>query len=559
MFKPTRRRTQTASTTSIPAMTGGWNARDPLPMMKPDDAVVLENFFPGTGSVDMRRGSVNYATGAWSGAVESLMEYASGETRRMIASANGTLFDVTGGGAITSSLATGFGSSRWQHVNFRGRLIMVNGTDTPQLYDGTAVVASTVNGTGLAPANLVHVMAHKSRLFFIEQSTLTFWYLATNAIQGTANAFDLSGIFRLGGSLQALGTWSRDGGAGADDLAVFITDRGECAIYQGSDPSDAAAWSLVGVFRIGVPVGRRCVLKFGADLLVVTTDGVSPLSAVLPVDRAGGSSNLITDKIRSAFAYAHRTYGSLYGWQITDYPRGNWLFVNIPTTFSAQPYHQYVMNALTGAWCRFTGMDAVCWCTFGDDIYFGGAGGVVYKADVGYTDDGATITGDAWGAFQYFGSRGLQKQFKLIRPILTSMGTPTLAITVLTDYDDSSPTGSTTFTSGAPLWDTVYWDESFWGSESSILKDWIGVSALGTAAAVRLRMTTGSALADESSLVYLALEDGSALLREDGGLIVDESDMSVLSADGVRVYVNDVPLGIYAFDMVYDRVQGFMP
>lgn len=552
MFAPTKRRTQTASTTSIPAMTGGWNARDPLPLMKPDDAVALDNFFPGTGGVDMRRGSVNYATGVGVGVVETLMEYASGATRRLIAASGGALYNITGGGPTGAALASGFISNLWQSVNFGGYLILCNGSDTPQLYNGT-VAASTVSGVGLTAANLVHVMAHKSRLYFIEKDTLKFWYLATNAIQGVATAFDLSRIFRLGGALQALGTWTRDGGAGADDMAVFITDRGECAVYQGSDPSDAASWSLIGVFRIGTPVGRRCVIKFGADLAVVTSDGVLPLSQVLPVDRVSSAGRSISDKIRSAFTYAARSYGTLSGWQIADYPRGNWLFVNVPTTSSTETHHQYVMNALTGAWCRFKGMNAACWGLYGDDLYFGGAGGVVYRADIGYSDDGAAITGDAWGSNQYFGSRGTLKQFRLIRPILTSTGSPTLAIAILTDYDDTAPSGSVTLSDSAPLWDTVFWDESYWGSESSIIKDWIGVSSLGTAAAVRLRMTTGTSLADENNLEYLAQEDGTALLAEDGGLIVMEEDGSVASASGGRVYVNEVPLGIYAFDLVYER------
>jgi hypothetical protein len=552
MFKPTRRRTQTASTTSIPAMTGGWNARDPLPLMKPDDAVALDNFFPGTGGVDMRRGSVNYATGVGTGTVQTLMEYASGATRHLIAAASGSLYNITGGGPAGAALASGFASDLWQSVNFGGSLILCNGSDTPQLYNGT-VAASTVSGTGLAASDLVHVMAHKSRLYFIEKNTLSFWYLATLAIQGVAVEFDLSRVFRLGGSLQALGTWTRDGGAGADDMAVFITDRGEAAIYQGSDPSDADNWSLVGVFRIGTPVGRRCVIKFGADLAVVTTDGVQPFSQVLPVDRASGAALSITDKVRSAFSYAARTYGTLSGWQIFDYPRGNWLAVNVPTTSSTETHHQYVMNALTGAWCRFKGMNAACWGLYGDDLYFGGALGVVYKADIGYSDDGATITGDAWGSNQYFGSRGQLKQFRLIRPILTSLGSPTLAIAILTDYDDTAPSGAVTLSGQSPLWDTVFWDESYWGSESSIIKDWIGVSALGTAAAVRLRITTGASLADESDLEYLAQEDGTALLAEDGGLIVLEEDGSVANASGGRVYVNEVPLGIYAFDVVFER------
>jgi hypothetical protein len=549
MFKPARRRTQTSTAASLPAMTGGWNARDPLPMMKSDHAVLLDNFFPGTGSVDMRRGSVLHASDAGAGPVETLIEYASGGTRQMLACGSGAIYDVSTSGGATALTGT-FTNNQWIWVNFRGFVVAANGADAPINYNGTTIATSAITGTGLAPANLNYVVAHKSRLYFAENDTLSFWYLSTNAIQGTATEFDLSGIFRMGGTLTALGSWTRDGGSGADDLFVAMTSRGEVAVYQGSDPSDAASWSLVGVFRVAPPLGRRCMIKFGADLAILTQDGLLPLSQVLPIDRSAAGSQAISDKIKSAFTSAARNYGSSFYWQVFDYPQDNWLAVNVPVS-GVDFAHQYVMNTLTGAWCRFKGMKAYSWGLLGDSLYYGGADGNVFKADVGYTDDGATITGDAWGAFSYFGSRGRLKQFKLIRPILSTLGSPTLSIGVVTDYDDTTPTDSVTLSSSSPMWDTVYWDESYWSTESTILKDWVGVSGIGTAAAVRLRMTTGGALADESGLEYVAQEDGTAILREDGGLIVSEGDPSVVSASGSRVFVNDVPLGIDAFDVVY--------
>jgi hypothetical protein len=549
MFKPARRRTQTSTAASLPAMTGGWNTRDPLPMMKQDSAVVLDNFFPGTGSVDMRRGSVLYASGIGTGPVETLMEYASGSTRKLLAAGSGGVYDATLAGAATA-LRTTFISNQWSWTNFGGFLIAVNGSDTPWRYDGTTLTLSAISGTGLTPEHLHYVLAHKSRLYFAEANTLNFWYLATSAVQGAASKFDLSGIFKMGGTLTALGSWTRDGGSGADDMFVAITSRGEVAVYQGSDPSSADAWALVGVFRVAAPLGRRCMMKYGADLAILTQDGVLPLSQVLPIDRSAADSRAITDSIRSAFTSAARNYGTSFTWQICDYPKDNWLFVNVPVS-STDFAHQYVMNTLTGAWCRFRGMKAYSWGLLGDDIYYGAANGNLFLADTGYSDDGTAITGDAWGAFSYFGSRGRLKQFKLIRPLLSTMGSPTLAIGIVTDYDDTTPTGAVTLSGSEPLWDTVFWDASFWGSESTIIKDWVGVTGVGTAAAVRLRMTTGSSLTDDTSLDYLAAEDGTAILREDGGMMVSESDPSSATTDGSRQYTNSVPLGINAFDVVF--------
>ena len=66
MLKPLRAKTtsraQTASTASVPAPVGGWNARDPLSMMRPEDAVILENWIPRTADVTTRRGAAYHLT-----------------------------------------------------------------------------------------------------------------------------------------------------------------------------------------------------------------------------------------------------------------------------------------------------------------------------------------------------------------------------------------------------------------------------------------------------------------------------------------------------------------
>ena len=63
--------------------------------------------------------------------------------------------------------------------------------------------------------------------------------------------FPLGQIFKMGGFLVQMATWTIDNVSGMDDYAAFITSEGEVAIYQGYDPTQQSTWSLVGVFRIG--------------------------------------------------------------------------------------------------------------------------------------------------------------------------------------------------------------------------------------------------------------------------------------------------------------------
>ena len=116
------------------------------------------------------------------------------------------------------------------------------------------------------------------------------------SVAGTVATFDLASIAQKGGSLQAIGTWTRDGGDGSDDLAVFLTSEGEAIVYAGTNPGSADAWNLVGVFNIGRPIGRRCVEKVGADLIVTTENGFLPLSKILPLGLSAPSA-AISDKI----------------------------------------------------------------------------------------------------------------------------------------------------------------------------------------------------------------------------------------------------------------------
>lgn len=72
----------------------------------------------------------------------------------------------------------------------------------------------------------------------------------------------------------AMASWTRDSGNGIEDLAAFITSRGEVHVYSGTDPASADTWQRVGTFKIPEPVGRRCLIKVGGDVGILTTQGL---------------------------------------------------------------------------------------------------------------------------------------------------------------------------------------------------------------------------------------------------------------------------------------------
>jgi hypothetical protein len=474
-----------------PAPVLGWNARDALAEMKPGEAAQLDNWFPGTASCSVRRGSVGHATGLGA-SVESLMGYTSPTAQKLFGAAGGAIYDATAAGPVGAADVSGLTNDRWQHVNFSTAggnfLIGVNGDDAPRSYDGSAWATPSITGSGLTAAHLIHVNVYKERLFFIEKNTLDFWYLDTKAISGTAARFTLGSVFRLGGHLMAMATWSRDGGAGLDDLAVFMTSTGEVAIYQGTDPGSADAWALVGRFRLAPPIGRRCMLPLASDVAVVTIDGVFPLSKALNVDRAAPHFAL-TDKIRDAFNAAARTHGSRFGWQPLLYPRGGAGLFNVPV--SGTKAHQYVINTTTGAWCRFLGMNGLCWELLGEELYFGGVDGTVYKADSGTGDDGDTVNieANALTAYDYFGAKGQRKACTMIRPVMKSEAAIPVAVAVCADFQDRQATSipSPLDVGGTP-WGSPW--GSPWSSGSRVRTGWQGAEGYGYCFALRVRTAT---------------------------------------------------------------------
>lgn len=490
-------RAPAARTASLPAPIRGWNARDAISDMEPGFALQLDNFFPGTTTVDLRRGFSAHATGMTAD-VESLMPYAAGATAKLVAGANGKLFDATAAGAATQ-IGTGYANDRWWHVNQSGHLLLFNGQDTPLKWDGTTLATNSI--TGVTSTSLIHPWVFKRRVFAIEKSTLSAWYLGNDAIAGAATELDFSSYCPLGGKLVWGGTWTRDGGSGSDDLCVFGTNTGEVLVYQGTDPSSAATWALVGVFRIGPPLGDRPLFKAGADLVVMTADGFLPLSMVLPVDRLGASRLALSDGIRNAVADAARMYRGNFGWQAAHYPAGNWGLFNVPVREGAET-HQYVVNTTTGAWCRFTGMTANCWAVHNDLLYFGREG-TVYLADTGTADAGAVITGDCRPAFHYFSPRARQKHFTMFRPVVTSDGRPEVGYALDTDFSERGVTTVLSTGTGGSPWDTSPWDTSPWAGSPQPVANWLSTTAIGYCASPHIRVATNGLRVSINSFDYL--------------------------------------------------------
>lgn len=503
-----QRRRRVSEGSSVPAPVGGWDAISPLAAMKPDRAIVLDNWFPQPGYIEVRRGHAVQSSGVGSGVVDTLMKYQglTSSSSKLFAIGGGSIYDATSRGAGTVTSVTGLSSNRWQSVNYTtssgtARLWACSGTDSPKMYDGSSW--STPSITGITSSDIVNVNVHKNRLWFCLVDSMKAAYLNTDSIQGTATPFNLGSVMGRGGFLVAMGTWTHDAGSGPDDYAVFMSNRGQAAVYQGTDPSSSNTWSLVGVYDMSTPIGFRCLTKVAGDLAVITIDGVLPFSIARSVDRGADAAVALTANINTSVNAAARSYKGNFGWELTAYPKGMCAILNVPVQ-EGQTQHQYVMNTLTGGWCRFTGQNANCWIDFNDSLYFGGNNGFVYQADTGSVDLDVPIDATGQTAYQYFKSPGTLKQYNAIQPLITTDSSSRPALGVSTDFRDNATLGtpvSAAITSA--LYDTAIYDTDTYPVESRNISDWTSIGGIGQNASIHFRARIGT----ESGLSLWGISD----------------------------------------------------
>jgi hypothetical protein len=500
--KPNPKKQRVAGSFSMPAPTGGWNGRDSLASMPPNDAVLLENMIPDTDRVRLRKGYRIHTSGP-NGAVETLAEWSgpTGANQLFAACASSnSVFNVSSATATSAIAGSGLSNARWQHVMFGtgglNYLVMCNGEDAVQNYNGTTWTEPVITGSGLTSSKLVHVTENKERLFFTESSSTSVWYLGTNAIAGAASEFDYGPLMSLGGYVQACATWTLDGGNGLDDYFTVMTSRGEVIVYQGTNPAAASTWGLVGVFRIGAPIGRRCFFNIGADLIVMTDDGFVPLSRALLTGRTA-TYEAISDKIRQPTRELIESHKSKFGWQPILYPKRGLGIFNVPidegTDFEGI---QLVINTINRSWCQFNDVDALCWSLYGDNLYFGDKNGNVMHFDSTMTDNGANIVGTGKPAFSNMGIPAHLKKFHHARLHIATLRAVTPAVDILVDYEEKVPTAVPTV-SASPLWDETFWDVSLWASEEpEVTTQWFAVTGIGFMGTVHMRLEVNAAVVE---------------------------------------------------------------
>ena len=480
----------------VPVPTEGWDAISPLASMDPKRAPILENWVPRPGWVELRSGYDPWSYVGASLPVETLMVRRSGTSQQMFAAADSHIYNVSAPAAV--SVVTGLGSARWQYVNFtpaNGTTVIqcVNGVDQLRQYDGTNWTIPTITGFpgSLTTANIFNIYAQKRRLWYVMgngsggRSSLVA-FMQTDAISGViGGTIDFGALWTKGGYLVAMSDWTIDGGNGPQDYAVFMSSRGQVSVYSGTDPTNAATWALVGTFDLSPPISDRCMVKVGSDVAVITQQGVLPLSQSLPFDPSADRSVAITARIQNAMMQYSQQAKNNFGWQVIAYPNQQLAIVNVPLSENSQQI-QLVMNALTGAWCRFTGWNANNFEIFNDNLYFGDNNGNVNLAYSGGLDGSNSIQANMQCAFNYFDDPGRVKRVTMVQPLMVASGNVTPTISVDEDFSVANVSAPISILIGGAEWDVAHWDIDVWPAGNQVVNPWLSVQAIGHALAVHM-------------------------------------------------------------------------
>jgi len=513
-MKPVSRRptppTQIPVKTPAPAL--GWNTVDNLASMAPGYAVTLENFITSNQGLSVRQGYLKWASNLPAPVTSLLVYNGRSGNNKMFAVCGGSFIDVTAGGTGSWSSAVSGQSTTavyWEQAQQTytqantSCAIYVNGTDLPQVYDGSSFITASQtagpwttpgvfstndnNGSSVNIATFIDVCLHNRRLWFVQKNSTEAFYCDIAVVGGQLYAFDFGTEFKQGGQLHKLFSWTYDSGSATRSYLVAISTKGEFVVYTGTNPAAADTWQHYGTYKRGAPIGRRCVEQFLGDAFVLTQDGMYGMSSVLQSTTVN-LQQALTYLISPTISDVVSTSGSLPGFEPVFYPAKNLVLLNVPQSSQANNY-QFCFNTIQKGWSKFKGWPAQCFRLFNESLFFGGTDFVALSF-FGYKDgaaiDGSGGTGyvaNALSAFNPFDETfgpGSRKQAKQIKPYLTTgQSNPQVSVGVNVDFDlvPLVGPGSVSPVTGA-VWDNAIWNSpsATWVGNLSTYAEWETVS-----------------------------------------------------------------------------------
>lgn len=506
------------TSTTLKAMTFGINAVSGLADMHPQDLIYTYNAMPTEYGLEVRQGYREWVTGVV-GEVRTIIPYHAvvSSNDRLFAASEDGIYDVTVPGSTAPTRSIEFPSK----TEDSGRGVFLQFADAADaqfiyyadqanglfLYTASTGVweqAPAFTGTDgpPAPVDIVFIMQHKLRIWFIGRDLTNAWYLGINATSGDAEKFTLTGKFKHGGSLEGMWNWTVDGGDGVDDYLVLVSRSGDIIVYRGEDPSQAETWSNVGTWFVGeLPAGRRQAAGYGGELYLLATSGVISMRDLLegvdPANNESSPSYRVSRLIREQM----RTRPASPEWSLQYNTFDNQLQIIIPQ-LGSEAYLQLCQDLITKAWGFWRGVPMLCSDNWQERYYFGTDDGRVMIMD-GYIDNDP-LSRDAetpvefsfLSSYQNMEAPGIHKRVHFIRPKGIVSGGTSLVVKPVYDFNLNPLLANPTppDVNADALWDASQWDKAVWAGIVGGLGEVAGGVNMGLDVALAVRGTTANAL-----------------------------------------------------------------
>src|SRR3972149_536094 len=344
--------TQNHQAFPYPAPVKGLDFMMPLNQMDPQTAIKLSNVLVRNYGLEFRSGWKRWST-LIPGEVRTLMPYNPPRglgvlaTQKLFAAcSNGSIYDVTAqtnevtvppvSVVIPGQLEPGEFSWTNYATPTNNYLCVCSAGGGYWTDDATGGWVDQTSGStrpaGAAAPSFDFLMSWKNRLLFIKDLTADVYILGVNAIIGAATNFDFGPLLIHGGDLKAMASWTMDGGDGVDDKLVLVGSEGDLLIYEGTDPTTAATFRIVGRWFIGPPPsGRRFLSRYGGDLAMITQYGIIYLSKLLQAKGEIAQQEAQESyRINPVLAKAVRDTRSQQYWELRTLPFLECLFINAP-------------------------------------------------------------------------------------------------------------------------------------------------------------------------------------------------------------------------------------
>ena len=171
---------------------------------------------------------------------------------------------------------------------------------------------------------MIYTWSYKNRVWFLEKDTTNAWYLGALNLTGAAVKLPLSGIFPTYSRLLFGAGWSTEAGDNLDERVIFVTEKGNLALYGGTPGTDLA---LQGVYNIGVPLGKHCHFQYGDDYYIGTTAGLVSMTLLINNKKLGRGTYYVSAPIDSVWLGYTNSIGPSENWRASVWSARSLAFI----------------------------------------------------------------------------------------------------------------------------------------------------------------------------------------------------------------------------------------